>query len=183
MGKKKADIYSVEINGTNDAEGIGKEDEKEKHKSKKDKKKSKEEDLKKELDLDDHKLSIQELEEKYGTSIIKGLTSSRAAEILARDGPNSLTPPKSTPEIIKFLKQMVGGFSILLWVGAILCWIAFGIQYGQGVSSAFDNLYLGVVLALVVILTGMFAYYQESKSTNIMAGFSKMIPQVSVQYQ
>ncbi|XP_062817131.1 potassium-transporting ATPase alpha chain 2 [Anolis carolinensis] len=177
MGKKKADIYSVEINGTNDAEGIGKEDEKEKHKSKKDKKKSKEEDLKKELDLDDHKLSIQELEEKYGTSIIKGLTSSRAAEILARDGPNSLTPPKSTPEIIKFLKQMVGGFSILLWVGAILCWIAFGIQYGQGVSSAFDNLYLGVVLALVVILTGMFAYYQESKSTNIMAGFSKMIPQ------
>ncbi|KAH0623291.1 hypothetical protein JD844_031445 [Phrynosoma platyrhinos] len=126
---------------------------------------------------DDHKLSIQELEEKYGTSIIKGLTSARAAEILARDGPNALTPPKSTPEIIKFLKQMIGGFSILLWVGAILCWIAFGIQYAQKVSSAFDNLYLGVVLALVVILTGMFAYYQEAKSTNIMSSFSKMIPQ------
>ncbi|XP_060643414.2 potassium-transporting ATPase alpha chain 2 [Anolis sagrei] len=178
MGKKKADIYSVEINGTKDVEEIGKEDEKEKNKdTKKDKKKRKEEDLKKELDLDDHKLSVQELEEKYGTSIIKGLASSRAAEVLARDGPNSLTPPKSTPEIIKFLKQMIGGFSILLWVGAILCWIAFGIQYGQGVSSAFDNLYLGVVLSLVVILTGMFAYYQESKSTNIMASFSKMIPQ------
>lgn len=40
-------------------------------------------------------------------------------------------------------------------------------------------MYLGTVLALVVILTGIFAYYQEAKSTNIMASFSKMIPQVS----
>uniref|UniRef100_A0A8B9VYK6 Potassium-transporting ATPase alpha chain 2 n=1 Tax=Anas zonorhyncha TaxID=75864 RepID=A0A8B9VYK6_9AVES len=118
-----------------------------------------------------------ELEEKYGTSINKGLSSSRAAEILARDGPNSLTPPKATPEIVKFLKQMVGGFSILLWIGAVFSWISFGIQFAQGAESPFDNLYLGVVLALVVILTGIFAYYQEAKSTNIMASFSKMIPQ------
>lgn len=41
------------------------------------------------------------------------------------------------------------------------------------------QVYLGTVLALVVILTGIFAYYQEAKSTNIMASFSKMIPQVS----
>uniref|UniRef100_A0A8B9VYH9 Potassium-transporting ATPase alpha chain 2 n=1 Tax=Anas zonorhyncha TaxID=75864 RepID=A0A8B9VYH9_9AVES len=121
--------------------------------------------------------SASELEEKYGTSINKGLSSSRAAEILARDGPNSLTPPKATPEIVKFLKQMVGGFSILLWIGAVFSWISFGIQFAQGAESPFDNLYLGVVLALVVILTGIFAYYQEAKSTNIMASFSKMIPQ------
>ncbi|NXW82722.1 AT12A ATPase, partial [Alopecoenas beccarii] len=107
----------------------------------------------------------------------QGLSSARAAEILARDGPNALTPPKATPEIIKFLKQMVGGFSILLWIGAVCSWISFGIQFAQGAESPFDNLYLGVVLALVVILTGIFAYYQEAKSTNIMASFSKMIPQ------
>lgn len=41
------------------------------------------------------------------------------------------------------------------------------------------QVYLGCVLALVVILTGIFAYYQEAKSTNIMATFNKMIPQVS----
>ncbi|KAM6431610.1 potassium-transporting ATPase alpha chain 2 [Liasis olivaceus] len=177
MGKKNPDIYSIEISGTKDLDGTCKGDEKEEDLKGDKKKDKKTEELKKELDLDDHKLSIQELEEKYGTNIIKGHTSARAAEILARDGPNALTPPKSTPEIIKFLKQMIGGFSILLWVGAILCWIAFGIQYSQKVASSFDNLYLGVVLALVVILTGMFAYYQEAKSTNIMASFSKMIPQ------
>lgn len=41
------------------------------------------------------------------------------------------------------------------------------------------QVYLGAVLVLVVLLTGIFAYYQEAKSTNIMASFSKMIPQVS----
>lgn len=41
------------------------------------------------------------------------------------------------------------------------------------------QVYLGTVLALVVILTGIFAYYQEAKSTNIIASFSKMSPQVS----
>uniref|UniRef100_A0A8C6XNM9 Sodium/potassium-transporting ATPase subunit alpha n=1 Tax=Naja naja TaxID=35670 RepID=A0A8C6XNM9_NAJNA len=180
--KKNPDIYSIEISGTKDVDGGYKEDENG-NDLKGNKKKDKTEELKKELDLDDHKLSIQDLEEKYGTSIIKGLTSARAAEILARDGPNALTPPKSTPEIIKFLKQMIGGFSILLWVGAILCWIAFGIQYYQNVASSFDNLYLGVVLALVVILTGMFAYYQEAKSTNIMASFGKMIPQQALVFR
>uniref|UniRef100_A0A8C5J9B4 Sodium/potassium-transporting ATPase subunit alpha n=1 Tax=Junco hyemalis TaxID=40217 RepID=A0A8C5J9B4_JUNHY len=178
MLKRRSDVYSVEIYGTKDLQKTEIEDEEEKHKDQKgNKKKKKAEDLKKELDLDDHRLSTSELEMKYGTSIDKGLSSARAAEILARDGPNALTPPKATPEIVKFLKQMIGGFSILLWIGAGFSWISFGIQLAQGVDSAFDNLYLGVVLALVVILTGIFAYYQEAKSTNIMASFSKMIPQ------
>ncbi|MBV96686.1 Potassium-transporting ATPase alpha chain 2, partial [Eschrichtius robustus] len=161
MRRKKTEIYSVELSGTGD---IGKTDtgdgekygglkknclERKKHQPK--------EELKKELDL--------------------GLSSTRAAELLARDGPNTLTPPKETPEIIKFLKQMVGGFSILLWIGAILCWIAYGIQYSNDKSSSLDSVYLGSVLALVVILTGVFAYYQEAKSTNIMASFHQMIPQ------
>ncbi|XP_048471386.1 potassium-transporting ATPase alpha chain 2 [Rhincodon typus] len=129
------------------------------------------------IEEEDHKLSIKELVKKYETNLVNGLTSARAAEILTRDGPNALTPPKQIPEIVKFLKQMIGGFSLLLWVGAILCWIAYAIQIGEGNHAAKDNLYLGVVLAGVVILTGCFAYYQEAKSTNIMASFHRMVPQ------
>nr|XP_033773234.1 potassium-transporting ATPase alpha chain 2 isoform X2 [Geotrypetes seraphini] len=181
------DIYSIEMNGTQDPQKPekGNDDPGDykdlKKKSPKKKKKGKKVDaLKQELELEDHKLSIEEVEEKFSTSILKGLTSARAAEILARDGPNALTPPKGTPEIIKFLKQMVGGFSILLWAGAILCWIAYGIQYAQDHTVARDNLYLGVVLAVVVILTGCFAYFQEAKSTNIMASFRNMVPQIAL---
>lgn len=40
-----------------------------------------------------------------------------------------------------------------------------------------DNLYLGIVLAAVVIVTGIFSYYQESKSSKIMESFKNMVPQ------
>lgn len=41
------------------------------------------------------------------------------------------------------------------------------------------QLYLGVVLAAVVIITGCFSYFQEAKSSRIMDSFKKMVPQVS----
>ncbi|XP_049637598.1 potassium-transporting ATPase alpha chain 2 [Suncus etruscus] len=179
--QKTPEIYSVELNGAKDIEKSDNEGGKERYRGLKNclelRKHHQKEENKKELDLDDHRLSNKELETKYSTNITTGLSSTKAAERLAQDGPNALTPPKETPEIIKFLKQMVGGFSILLWIGAILCWIAYGIQYANDKSASLDNVYLGSVLALVVLLTGIFAYYQEAKSTNIMASFSKMIPQ------
>lgn len=41
-----------------------------------------------------------------------------------------------------------------------------------------DNLYLGIVLAGVVIITGCFQYFQEAKSSRIMESFKDMVPQV-----
>uniref|UniRef100_A0A8C8AV53 Sodium/potassium-transporting ATPase subunit alpha n=1 Tax=Otus sunia TaxID=257818 RepID=A0A8C8AV53_9STRI len=133
--------------------------------------------LKKEVSMDDHKLSLDELHRKYGTDLNRGLTTARAAEILARDGPNSLTPPPTTPEWVKFCRQLFGGFSLLLWIGAILCFLAYGIQSVMGEEPNNDNLYLGVVLAAVVIITGCFSYYQEAKSSKIMESFKNMVPQ------
>uniref|UniRef100_A0A8C6WTX9 Sodium/potassium-transporting ATPase subunit alpha n=1 Tax=Neogobius melanostomus TaxID=47308 RepID=A0A8C6WTX9_9GOBI len=117
--------------------------------------------------MDDHKLTLDELNRKYSTDLTNGLTGAKAAENLARDGPNALTPPPTTPEWVKFCKQMFGGFSMLLWTGAILCFLAYGIQ----------ALYLGVVLSAVVIITGCFSYYQEAKSSKIMDSFKNLVPQ------
>ncbi|GAA6106908.1 sodium/potassium-transporting ATPase subunit alpha-1 isoform X2, partial [Tachysurus ichikawai] len=134
-------------------------------------------DLKKEVDLDDHKLTLDELHRKYGTDFERGLTASRAKEILARDGPNALTPPPTTPEWVKFCKQLFGGFSTLLWIGAILCFLAYGIQAASEDEPANDNLYLGIVLSAVVMITGCFSYYQEAKSSKIMESFKNLVPQ------
>ncbi|RXM98973.1 Sodium/potassium-transporting ATPase subunit alpha-1 [Acipenser ruthenus] len=126
---------------------------------------------------DDHKLTLDELHQKYGTDLSRGLTVARAAEILLRDGPNCLTPPPTTPEWVKFCKQMFGGFCMLLWIGSILCFFAYGIQAAVDDEPVADNLYLGVVLAVVVIITGCFSYYQEAKSSKIMESFKNMVPQ------
>uniref|UniRef100_A0A8C3L279 Sodium/potassium-transporting ATPase subunit alpha n=1 Tax=Chrysolophus pictus TaxID=9089 RepID=A0A8C3L279_CHRPC len=107
----------------------------------------------------------------------KGLTTARAAEILARDGPNTLTPPPTTPEWVKFCRQLFGGFSLLLWIGSLLCFLAYGITSVMEGEQNADNLYLGVVLAAVVIITGCFSYYQEAKSSKIMESFKNMVPQ------
>lgn len=40
------------------------------------------------------------------------------------------------------------------------------------------QLYLGIVLSAVVIITGCFSYFQEAKSSKIMESFKNMVPQV-----
>ena len=60
----------------------------------------------------------------------RGLTKEQAKKIFERDGPNALTPPKKTPEWVKFCKNLFGGFAMLLWIGSILCFIAYTVQSG-----------------------------------------------------
>ncbi|KAM6217233.1 sodium/potassium-transporting ATPase subunit alpha-4-like [Rhynchocyon petersi] len=135
------------------------------------------EELKKEVVMNDHKLTLEELSAKYSVDLKKGLTPEQAQMILQQDGPNVLTPPHSTPEWIKFCRQLFGGFSILLWIGSSLCFVAYGIQFYFHNEFTNDNLYLGVVLCIVVIITGCFSYYQEAKSSKIMDSFKNLVPQ------
>jgi len=84
---------------------------------------------------------------------------------------NELTPPPKTAWWIIFLQHQTGFFSLLLWAASIISFISYGIQ-PEGV----DNLYLGIVLAIVVFFTGCFSYYQEASSAAVMEGFKNMIP-------
>ncbi|XP_006802880.1 sodium/potassium-transporting ATPase subunit alpha-3b isoform X2 [Neolamprologus brichardi] len=134
-------------------------------------------DLKKEVPITEHKMSVEEVCRKFQTDLVQGLTNAKAAEFLLRDGPNALTPPPTTPEWVKFCRQLFGGFSILLWTGAILCFLAYAIQAATEDEPAGDNLYLGIVLTAVVVITGCFSYFQEAKSSKIMESFKNMVPQ------
>merc|ERR1711971_1018487 len=134
----------------------------------------------KELEVNDHRLSPEELYKKYQVNPETGLTSAQAKANLERDGPNALTPPPTTPEWIKFCKTLFGGFSCLLWLGALLCYLAYGIQATTLEEPPDDNLYLGVVLTAVVVITGVFSYYQENKSSKIMESFKNLVPQYAL---
>ena len=110
----------------------------------------------------------------------RGLTEDAALKVLERDGLNALTPPKTTPEWIKFCKNLFGGFALLLWVGAFLCFFAYGITAATYEDVPGDNLWLGIALTIVVVLTGCFSYFQEAKSSRIMDSFKNMVPQQAV---
>ncbi|CAG0898013.1 unnamed protein product, partial [Darwinula stevensoni] len=136
--------------------------------------------LKQELDIDDHQISIEELSSRLDVDIQTGLSQEEATRRLERDGPNALTPPAAIPEWVKICKQFSGGFSLLLTLGAILCFITYAIQAATITAPPDDNLFLGIALASVVFITGIFSYYQESKSSRIMESFKKMVPQYAV---
>merc|ERR1711971_288419 len=144
------------------------------------KKDEKTEDLKKELELDVHKVEISELLKRFTTDIENGLTSAQAKIGNEEHGLNQLTPPPTTPEWVKFCQNLFSGFACLLWVGAILCFVAYGIQATAYEEPPDDNLYLGVVLTAVVTVTGIFSYYQESKSAKIMESFKNLVPQYAL---
>eukprot|EP01083_Nonionella_stella_P006622 19209_1 len=122
-----------------------------------------------------HTYDRTELQKHFDTDLEDGLTEERAAQLLIEVGYNELTPPKHDPWWLRLLKSIFGGFfNILLWLGSILCFIAYGIDDSDIKDPT--NLYLGVVLAVVVTLTGIFGYYQESKSADLMGSLSKMKP-------
>ena len=144
------------------------------------KKKANLNELKQELEIDVHKVSVEELCKRFKTQIERGLTDSQAKANFLEYGPNALTPPPQTPEWVKFMQQMFSGFACLLWLGAILCFLAYGIQASAYEEPPDDNLYLGVVLTVVVTVTGIFSYYQESKSAAIMESFKNLVPQYAL---
>merc|ERR1711953_1635223 len=136
--------------------------------------------LKQELEIDVHKVDVDVLCKRFNTNVEQGLTDAAAAAGLAQYGKNELTPPPTTPEWVKFCQCLFSGFACLLWLGAVLCFLAYGIQASAYEEPPDDNLYLGVVLSAVVTVTGIFSYYQESKSAKIMEGFKNLVPQYAL---
>lgn len=72
---------------------------------------------------------------------------------------------------MKILHEITQPFAIMLWIGAILCFVAFILD-----ESDPSNLYLGIVLCLVVLLTGTVTFFQNAKSDSLMASFKDFIP-------
>jgi len=122
-----------------------------------------------------HTMELEEIYEKHNVDPEKGLSSSQVTDLQAKHGPNCLTPPPSLPWYIKLALAIFGGFfNQLLWAGSILCFIAYAVDPNE--EKDMVNLYLGVVLSVVVTLTGIFGYYQEAKSDDIMEGFKNLQP-------
>jgi sodium/potassium-transporting ATPase subunit alpha len=127
-------------------------------------------DLKRNVEMTEHKVDLDELIKTLNTDINKGLTAAQAEAGLAKHGLNRLTPPKEMHIILKFILSLTDFFSLLLWGGGILCFV------GYGLEKSLDNLYLGIVLFVVVFATGVFGFVQNMKSDNLMKSFANMLP-------
>merc|ERR1712088_1100162 len=110
--------------------------------------------LKQELEIDVHKVDVDVLCKRFKTSVENGLTDELVEAGIKQYGPNALTPPPTVPEWVKFCKCLFSGFAMLLWLGAILCFVAYSIQASAYEEPPDDNLYLGIVLSALVRRNG-----------------------------
>lgn len=122
--------------------------------------------------MDEHRIPLEELCYRFGTSVEAGLTSEQAIKRNAEEGDNKLPEKKKEPGWLRFLKEITNWFAIMLWVGSILCIVIYIIQP----TGNLPNLYLAFVLMIVVILTGCITFAQGAKSEALMEGFKNMLP-------
>eukprot|EP00210_Caulerpa_lentillifera_P004439 g4236.t1 len=134
-------------------------------------KSSRAEDLHKNVPITELMWPLDQVRRHYNVSLESGLSASQVQQQRQEFGLNVLTPPEKLPPWVKFLLQFRNFFAVLLIFGGCLCFVAYGID-----SSDSTNLYLGVVLFGVVLITASFSHYQESRSEKIMEGFRSLIP-------
>merc|ERR1711871_1807864 len=120
-------------------------------------------------------MPMEQLLQKLGSNM-NGLTEVEAQKYRDMQGENRLTPPAQRSECMKFIDNLTGFFSLLLWLGSFLCFVAFGIDVAANGADYADwaNMYLGVVLAVVTFVTGVFSYYQEAAASSLMAEFANL---------
>jgi len=86
-----------------------------------------------------------------------------AAKKLVEWGENKLTEKEGMNPFVEYLIHMANFFSILLWAGAILCFVAYGMA-----SEDPSNLYLGIVITIIVNLSCFIEFIQNRKSKALM---------------
>ncbi|MGV3760326.1 MAG: cation-translocating P-type ATPase [Actinomycetota bacterium] len=97
-----------------------------------------------------------------------GLTSEAARVALARDGPNVLPAPRRTPGVVRFGRQLVHFFALMLWAAS-------GLAYLAGLPE------LTIAIAVVIVLNALFAFVQEQRADRAADRLRTLLPrQVTV---
>eukprot|EP00386_Alphamonas_edax_P007449 GDKI01024818.1.p1 GENE.GDKI01024818.1~~GDKI01024818.1.p1 ORF type:complete len:1201 (+),score=397.54 GDKI01024818.1:91-3603(+) len=127
--------------------------------------------------VDEHLISLDELCGRYNVALDRtnpldseGLNDTQVQMALAQYGPNSLKPPKTIPEWIKFLMYFTTPLMILLEVAAALAFITYGI-----VPDEPSNLIVGCILLGCIVFSNTLDYLQDRKATALMASFKNLM--------
>ena len=107
----------------------------------------------------------------FGEDVAAGLREEVVLQRRADCGKNVLTPPKSTPTWLLFLRQLTNTFILMLLASGVLSIVAYIIDLSQDL-----NLALGIILFVVAFGTSFMSFWQDRKSSQLMALFSTMAP-------
>jgi calcium-translocating P-type ATPase len=108
------------------------------------------------------KLSQEEVFQQFKTSS-NGLDENEVQKRKLLYGSNDIKSTKNFNVLKQFIKQFTSMFAILLWISGTLAFIVSEWQ-------------IGLSIFLVVIVNGIFSFFQESKAEKILSSLSDMMP-------
>ena len=73
--------------------------------------------------------------------------------------------------LLSFAREFTHFFAIILWIGAALAFFAEHFQPGEGMAR------LGVAIVGVIIVNGIFSFWQEYKAEQAVAALRQLLPQ------
>lgn len=117
-----------------------------------------------------HQLSVSEAVARLRTDI-SGLSHQEARRRLKEFGANSLAQVTREPLWVRFLKEFTHLFSLILWVAAGTAFVAERFAPGQGMAR------LGFAVVIVILVSGIFSFWQEHRVEQTLAALRKLLPQ------
>ncbi|KAF9579137.1 hypothetical protein BGW38_004735, partial [Lunasporangiospora selenospora] len=132
------------------------------------------------IGITEHLFPSEEIASRFGVSIdtdkpsnSKGLDSSIAAQRLAENGPNILSPPKQISPFMKFIHCLTSLFNLLLVLAGILNYVLLAVNPQANKVST----YLGAILIIVAFINAIIEFYQIQKSAAVLQSFLNLMPQ------
>lgn len=100
-----------------------------------------------------------------------GLDSSEASRRQAEFGQNHIEEVSRDALWLRFVREFTHFFALILWVAAALAFIGDHFDPGQGMAS------LGVAIIGVILINGLFSFWQEYKAEQAVAALRDLLPQ------
>jgi sodium/potassium-transporting ATPase subunit alpha len=101
----------------------------------------------------------------------EGLSRDEARRRLGEFGPNRIEEVRREPVLLRLLREFVHFFAVILWVAAGLAFFAEWSAPGQGMAK------LGVAIVVVIVVSGVFSFWQEYRAERILALLRQLLPQ------
>jgi calcium-translocating P-type ATPase len=100
-----------------------------------------------------------------------GLTAAEATRRLAEFGPNHVEEVGREPLLLSFAREFTHLFAVTLWIGAALAFLADHFDPDQGMAR------LGAAIIGVILVNGIFSFWQEYKAERAVAALRQLLPQ------
>ncbi len=99
-----------------------------------------------------------------------GLSPAEAARRLGEFGPNHVEEVARESLLVGFAREFTHFFAVILWIGAALAFVAEHYGPGQGMGR------LGIAIVGVILINGVFSFWQEYKAERAVAALRKLLP-------